>query len=282
MNGSVNENGTRKNLVDSAGNTVLNSGDAFVLVGLGDEFNGSDNSLFEYYQKQLSDAKLPIKVKRFYVSEPRATIEEFLDKIVGKYDKQYRVEKEIGNELTSFRILAALHDKKGDEFWNDVASVVELGSHISKVKQFVIDHKSDSSENLLKAIRSSEFGKKTKDGTPLSSRTFIEKFLFRYLQPAALYLRENSTFDYSTRKGKVIGWLKETFPDGIPYNIFWGKRTADYQLSLNGVSVNIYQIVTDKDSKYELYGKPFKIHTITTPLLVGDAFFLLRYLNQKL
>lgn len=270
-----------KSLLDSSGNEIIKAGDGFVLVG--DSNFDNEGELISYYKEQLKNPNIPIRVKRFYVRRPRATVEEFITKVQGKYDKEHVIDRQIGNELTAYRIVEALDKEFGDTFWNEVSSLPQLEKGLGpRIRDLINECKGKSTSEILDKIKSLAIVRKERE---LDYRTQLEKFLYLYIFPN--FAPVSRMIHSEEAQKKIITNIKQALKDnGIPYNLFWGKETRPDILDAGNGEAEMFNVVTDVNISgeytYDLYGKPFQINRITTPVIVGDIFPLLRIIGNVL
>ena len=270
-----------KSLLDSSGNEIIKAGDGFILVG--DSNFDNEGELISYYKEQLKNPNIPTRVKRFYVRRPRASVEEFITKVQGKYDKEHKIDRQIGNELTAYRIVEALDREFGDNFWNEVNSLPQLEKGLGpRIRDLINECKGKSVSEILDKIKSLAI---TRGDRELDYRTQLEKFLYLYIFPN--FAPVARMVHSSEAQQKIIDNIKQALGnDGIPYNLFWGKETTPDILDAGNGESEMFNVVTDTNVSgeytYSLYGKPFQINRVTTPVIVGDIFPLLRIIGNVL
>lgn len=95
------------------GQTVVNVGHPFVLVGNSNNFTNT-NDLYNQFVKQINDPTLDKEVQLFYVIPPKATVQDWFE---NQHNLGIRTAGlgspevyNIGNELTGYRIFSALSD----------------------------------------------------------------------------------------------------------------------------------------------------------------------------
>ena len=96
--------------------TYIDAGSPFVIISdAHTEIGTSDNDLLEQYLAQMEDDSLPKLVKLVYVTPPYASISEYFKNLDSLYKNKGKenneIDTQLGNILTSFRILEKLFEE---------------------------------------------------------------------------------------------------------------------------------------------------------------------------
>ena len=251
----------------------------------------TDQTMIQYYMKQIDDPNLPQLIKKISLDTPGVTVEEYIkavmDALYAKTDKDsIRRHQDIGNSFTAYRIIQKLYDKFKDEpesaFMQILARQVSRGGNLTwdQVKAQIaylktIEAQPDYVEKVLAELEETTDMKVGQNNTiSVKWKTGFEIFLNKLLHASVVANPSEGVKELFNKLKNEISqvtqsWKTEDGTDNvIHYNTFFSQdKLATY--SFGDYSVEFAEVTNiDESSPYMMHGKPFTFRGV---LMDGPA-----------